>query len=228
MSTTRWAPTSPIFIDGPTTPPKPAVIQIVVPAEIAGEFTRVARRYKSGIGCAGHVRGPDRARTAPSSRSPTVDNGRVDHVRQSRSRVLIRTALDDRSSTPTQFSDHRPARRRADPRPHHLERLRMTVLADARATSTNCSPTTVSPLDASSARTSSPIRTPSAGSPAWRGSVRRPRGRDRCRPRLADARRSPRPARPCVAIEIDRGIVPVLRDRRRHASSGSRSSRRRA
>lgn len=38
---------SAIFIDGPTTPPKPAVIQIVVPAAVEGDFTEGGASYKS-------------------------------------------------------------------------------------------------------------------------------------------------------------------------------------
>jgi len=41
---------SPIFIDGPTTPPKPAVIQIVVPAEVKGRFKEGGATYKAVVG----------------------------------------------------------------------------------------------------------------------------------------------------------------------------------
>lgn len=40
----------PIFINGPTTPPKPAVIQIVVPAQVEGEYTEGGATYKSSLG----------------------------------------------------------------------------------------------------------------------------------------------------------------------------------
>jgi len=41
---------SPIFIDGPTTPPKAAINQIVVPAEVPGEFVEGRATYKSSGG----------------------------------------------------------------------------------------------------------------------------------------------------------------------------------
>ena len=40
---------SPIFIDGPATPPKPAVIQIVVPAEVPGENVEGGATYRSDV-----------------------------------------------------------------------------------------------------------------------------------------------------------------------------------
>lgn len=41
---------SPIFIDGPTTPPNAAINQIVVPAEVPGEFVEGRATYKSAGG----------------------------------------------------------------------------------------------------------------------------------------------------------------------------------
>lgn len=38
---------SPIFIDGPTTPPPAAINQIVIPAEVPGEFVEGRATYKS-------------------------------------------------------------------------------------------------------------------------------------------------------------------------------------
>ncbi len=69
-------PNSPIFIDGPTTPPKPAVIQIVVPAAVKGDYTEGGASYKSGTTAA-----PDTcsAPDAPFGAALTVtnrDNGR--------------------------------------------------------------------------------------------------------------------------------------------------------
>lgn len=68
---------SPIFIDGPTTPPKPAVIQIVIPAAVEGDFTEGGATYKSNTTAA-----PDTcsAPAAPFGAVLTVtnrDNGRV-------------------------------------------------------------------------------------------------------------------------------------------------------
>ena len=67
----------PIFIDGPTTPPKPVVNQIVVPAEIPGEFTEGGATYKSDAGSGADTCGaPD----APYGAVLTVtnrDNGRT-------------------------------------------------------------------------------------------------------------------------------------------------------
>jgi hypothetical protein len=67
----------PIFIDGPTTPPKVIVNQIVVPAEIPGEFTEGGATYRSDIGAGADSCG---APAAPSGAVLTVtnrDNGRV-------------------------------------------------------------------------------------------------------------------------------------------------------
>lgn len=67
---------SPIFIDGPTTPPKPAVIQIVVPAAVEGEYTEGGATYKTDANSQSDTcSAPD----APFGASLTVtnrDNGR--------------------------------------------------------------------------------------------------------------------------------------------------------
>jgi len=68
--------TDPIFVDGPTTPPKPAVVQIVVPAQVEQGHIDGGATYKRTIGdrpdtCA--------APNAPFNRKLTVtnrDNGR--------------------------------------------------------------------------------------------------------------------------------------------------------
>ena len=64
---------SPIFIDGPSTPPLPAINQIVVPAEVPGEFLEGRATYKSTGG--GSCSSPN----APYGVELTVtnrDNGR--------------------------------------------------------------------------------------------------------------------------------------------------------
>jgi hypothetical protein len=66
----------PIFVDGPTTPPKPAVVQIVVPAQVGAGHIDGRATYKRTIG--------DRVDTcsapnAPINKTLTVtnrDNGR--------------------------------------------------------------------------------------------------------------------------------------------------------
>jgi hypothetical protein len=40
----------PIFIDGPTTPPRPAVVQIVVPAQVPGSWAEGGASYRRSIG----------------------------------------------------------------------------------------------------------------------------------------------------------------------------------
>ena len=68
---------SPIFIDGPTTPPKPAVIQIVVPAAVEGDFVEGGASFKSAIGEATDTCS---APNAPFGATLTVtnrDNGRA-------------------------------------------------------------------------------------------------------------------------------------------------------
>ncbi len=67
---------SPIFIDGPTTPPKPAVIQVVVPAAVEGDYTEGGASYKSNTGEAADTCS---APNAPFGATLTVtnrDNGR--------------------------------------------------------------------------------------------------------------------------------------------------------
>lgn len=67
---------SPIFIDGPTTPPKPAVIQIVVPAAVEGDYTEGGATYKTEANATSDTcSAPD----APFGATLTVtnrDNGR--------------------------------------------------------------------------------------------------------------------------------------------------------
>ena len=67
----------PIFIDGPTIPPQPAVNQIVVPAEIPGEFAEGGATYKSTTGDGADTCS---APNAPFGATITVtnrDNGRT-------------------------------------------------------------------------------------------------------------------------------------------------------
>jgi len=67
----------PIFIDGPTTPPKPAVIQIVVPRQDGTNFKDGAATYKRAVGAA-----PDSCSAPNAAFGATLtvtnrDNGRV-------------------------------------------------------------------------------------------------------------------------------------------------------
>lgn len=70
-------PNSPIFIDGPSTPPRPDVIQIVVPSPVDGDFALGNATYKSTTADSANSCAAPRAPFGATLTVTNRDNGRV-------------------------------------------------------------------------------------------------------------------------------------------------------